>query len=140
MLSRRDKEWILKAIREEFKEALYREVTVSRAAKGPGDVDGKIEEIGSRSLLDLMVEFLPEVSKSLIGSEAASNQARNRSNEVLKQTDAMVGTLLSMKESTLVMARFALALKETGLLEQLEKALEIEYIDPKAIKDEANTG
>jgi hypothetical protein len=45
-----------------------------------------------------------------------------------------------MQDSVMTMARFATALKETGLLEQLEKALAVDYTGPKAIEDEADTG
>ena len=45
-----------------------------------------------------------------------------------------------MQASVMTMARFAVALKETGLLEQLEKVLEIEYTSPKVIENETDTG
>ena len=144
MLSKNDKVWVKQIIREEFYAALFREITISKMAKGPGDIEGKIET-NTINLLDILAQSLPQWEQSLRGSEEASNQARNRSNEVLDRVDAVVATLSSMQDSVMTMARFVLALKDTGLLEQLEKALDIECESleyrayPKAIENETDT-
>jgi hypothetical protein len=106
-------------------------------AKGPGDVEGKIET-DTMNLLDILAQSMPQWEQSLRESSEASNQARNRSNEVLGKVDILGETLSSMQDSVMTMARFAVVLQETGLLEQLEKALEIEYTGPKAIDHETN--
>jgi hypothetical protein len=138
-LKQKDKDWIKQTIGEEFKAALFREITISRMAKGPGDIEGKIET-DTINLLDILAQSLPQWEQSLRESSESSNQARNRSIETLGKINAVGETLVSMEESVMTMARFALVLKETGLLEQLEKVIEIEYKNPKAIEDEANTG
>lgn len=132
MLSRKDQNIIREMIREEFKAALFREITVKKVAKTPGEVDGKIET-STKNLLDQLVLDVPVWVQSLGLMES----------EVTKNTDAsnaLVNILSSMQDSIMTMARFALALKETGLLEQLEKVLEIEYINPKVIENETDTG
>jgi len=139
MLSKKDVERIRELIREEFRNALFREITIQRKARGPGEVDGKIET-STNNLLDALAMSVPHMEQAIVGAAAASEQSRNRSIESLSKIDSLGATLSSMEESVMVMARFAVSLKETGLLEQLEKALEIEYTGPKAIKDEANTG
>jgi hypothetical protein len=132
-LKEKDKEWIRGVIREEFFAALFREVTLQKKARGPGEVDGKIETT-TDNLLDVIARSLPYWEQAVNGAAEASEQSRNRSNEVLDRVQAMVDTFVSMENSVKVMARFAIALKETGLLEQMEQALSIEYKP-----DEANT-
>jgi hypothetical protein len=127
MLSKGDKEWILKAIREEFKEALFREITISRAVKTPGEVDGKIET-STQNLLDQLVMDLPVWVQSLGLMEG----------EVTKNTDAVNGVIAlvgSLQEPFMVMAKFVAALQEMGIMAMIEEELK-----PIEITDEANTG
>jgi len=138
MLSKGDKESIRKMIREEFKKALFREITIEKRAKSPGEVDGKIET-STENMLDMLVVSLPQWAQSMGLVEAAAVKSTDRSTEAINRLNAMVDVLSSMQDSVMTMARFAVALKETGLLEQLEKALVID-MDPKAIDHEASTG
>lgn len=127
MLSRNDKEWILNAIREEFKEALYREITIARKAKGPGEVDGKIET-STQNMLDQLVMDVPFWVQSLGLMEG----------EVTKNTDAVnrfVSLMGSLQESFVTMARFVVALQEMGVMSLIEEELK-----PIEITDETNTG
>lgn len=127
MLSAKDKEWILKAIRNEFKAALFREITIRRVAKTPGEVDGKIET-STQNLLDQLVMDLPVWVQSLGLMEG----------EVTKNTDAVnkfVGLMLNLQESLMTMAKFTIALQEMGVMDIIEEELK-----PIEITDETNTG
>jgi hypothetical protein len=127
MLTRKDKEWIQKAIREEFKAALFREITVRKAAKTPGEVDGKIET-STQNLLDQLVLDLPVWVQSLGLMEG----------EVTKNTDAVngfVGLMGSLQESFLTIAKFTIALQEMGVMDVIAEELK-----PIEITDETDTG
>ena len=134
MLSRNDKEFIREMIREEFKEALFREITIERKAKLPGEVDGRIEK-STGNLLDMLTISIPQWQQSMGLVEDAAVKSTDKSTEAIAKVNAMIEILSSMQDSVMIMARFAVVLKETGLLEQMEKALTIEYKP-----NEANTG
>jgi len=136
---------IREIIQEELKdwmETLMKyEVTGDYGAQGPGEIPGRIEK-KNLFVFDALMVYLPRIAAAMRGSQADAVTARNRAvetrNKVLElesKVDALGDTLLSMEGSVKTMARFALALKETGLLSQMEEALTIEY---KA--DETNTG
>jgi hypothetical protein len=135
-LSEDDKKWLVDTMRhlihEEFLSALFREITVQRAARGSGEVDGKIEK-STENVLDMLVRWLPFTEGALRGSQEDINKATNQMNKTSGKVDQLGETLISMQDSVETMARFAVALKETGFIE-------IEYKNPKAIEDEANTG
>lgn len=125
MLTRKDKEWILKAIREEFKAALFREITVMKKAKAPGEVDERIET-STKNLLDQLVMDLPVWVQSLGLMEG----------EVTKNTDAVnqfTGLMLNLQESLMTIAKFTIALQEMGIMDTIEEELK-----PLEITDEAN--
>jgi hypothetical protein len=140
MLSRKDKAEIQKMIQEEFKAALFREITVEKNNPNPmGDVPGR-RETSTANLLDMLVISVPRWVQSIAGAEAASNQARNRSNEALKRVGDLESTILAVADSIQIMARFAVALRDTGLLEQLESVSQIDHDDIRKIEHESNTG
>jgi hypothetical protein len=127
MLSKKDVKLIRELIREEFKEALFRTITIEKKAKGPGEVDGKIET-STQNLLDQLVMDLPVWVQSLGLMEG----------EVTKNTDAVNGVISlvgSLQESFMVMAKFVAALQEMGIMAMIEEELK-----PIEITDEANTG
>lgn len=129
MLSQKDKDWITKQIREEFKAALFREITVERHIPDrKGDVPGRIET-STANLLDMLVIDIPRLIQTMAGAEEASNQARNRAVEALKRVGDLEKTLLAITEPIRIMSRFAIALRESGLLDQLETINLIEYVD-----------
>ncbi|MHA2069532.1 MAG: hypothetical protein ACXABY_34650 [Candidatus Thorarchaeota archaeon] len=127
MLSEGDIQKIRELIQEEFKEALFREITIRRVARVPGEVDGKIDT-STQNLLDQLVMDLPVWVQSLGLMEG----------EVTKNTDAVNGVLTlmgSLQESFMTMARFVVALQEMGVMDIIEKELK-----PIEITDETNTG
>lgn len=127
MLSKNDVEKIRGLIQEEFRAALFREITIEKVAKTPGEVDGKIET-STQNLLDQLVLDLPVWVQSLGLMEG----------EVTKNTDAVNGFVAlmgSLQESLMTMAKFALALQEMGVMEIIEQELR-----PIEITHEADTG
>jgi len=129
MLSKKDKDWITKQIQKELKAALFREITVERNIPDKkGDVPGRIET-STANLLDMLVIDTPRLVQAIAGAEEASNQARNRSIAALKRIGDLEKAILAINKPIRIMARFAVALRESGLLDQLEKATLIEYID-----------
>ncbi len=127
MLSKGDKESIREMIREEFKEALFRKITIEKKATGPGEVDGNIET-STENMLDMLVVALPQWQQSMGLMEG----------EVTKNTDAVsriTGLLGSLQESFMVMAKFVVTLQEMGIMDTIEEELK-----PIEITDETNTG
>ncbi len=129
MLSAKDKEWIQKAIREEFKAALFREITVMKKAKAPGEVDERIET-STQNLLDQLVMDLPVWVQSLGLMEG----------EVTKNTDAVnqfTGLMLNLQESLMTIAKFTIALQEMGIMDTIEEELKpLEIADETSIVQE----
>lgn len=131
MLTKKDKEWIRQTIHEEFHDALFREITIVKRARKPDEPEA-IQETKTMNLLDLMGEYLPFMEAALRGVQADAVKARNRAIENNERIAALGKTMLSLESSIITMAKFAIALRDTGLLAQLERVVEtplLEIID-----------
>ncbi len=137
MLSRKDMDKIREMIQEEFTAALFREITVEKKIPdGKGDT-GRVEK-STANLLDMLVVSVPRFAQTVAGAEEAANQARNKSIEALDRVGDLETTILAITDSIKTMARFAVLLKETGLLEQLEQVTMIEHEDIRKIGHESS--
>ena len=126
MLTKKDKEWIVNAIREEFKRALFREITLKKKARGPGEVDGRVET-ATGNLLDELVRSIPYWEQVVNGVAAASEKSNNRSIEMLEKVNVLGEFFVSLEKPLMTIAKFSEAIESIGLLEQLEKVTSIEY-------------
>jgi hypothetical protein len=140
-LSEKDKDWISKTIEESIQKELKNwidsflkyEVTGDHGAQGPGEIPGRIEK-QNIFVFDALMVYLPRIAAAMRGSQADAVIAKNRAieaNNSVKSLEAEIkaqtNVILPISGSIKTIARFAVALKETGLLEQMEKALTIEY-------------
>jgi len=114
MLSKKDKEWIAETfqamIREEFRTALFREVTL---VKGPlsGDQEAR-QETMTENLLDVLTVFLPKAEGALRGLQEDCNKVNNRSLAV-NQAVEHIGKILMSNENTIkTLTEFAGAIRE----------------------------
>jgi len=130
-------EMVREIIQEELKDWIESfmkyEITGDFGAQGPGEIPGRVEK-QNLFVFDALMIYLPRIAAAMRGSQADSATAKNRAIEARnsvqqleQKVDALGQTLLSMEGSVNIMAKFAIALKQTGLLEQMEKALTIEY-------------
>lgn len=151
------KELVRKLIREEFVEALFREITVNKTARGPGEPE-KVIETTTKNVLDALVHWLPYTEGALRGTQEDVNKATNKMNKTFGNVNALRKTIGSLEKQVqllgqsfetiakpmITLTRFVVALKETGLLEQMEKALLIEHRTElvqltESVEDESNT-
>lgn len=114
MLTRKDKEWIRQMIREEFKEALYREVTIERNMEG-----GRLEK-SNENLLDVLASWIPKTEGALRGMQEDTDKANNKMIEGSAGIRAVADILISMETGVNQFLQVAQALSgkldESGLL------------------------
>ncbi|GAG19598.1 unnamed protein product, partial [marine sediment metagenome] len=98
------------------------EVTADKGAQGPGEIEGRIEKTNI-FVFDALMMYLPRIAAAMRGSQADAVVAKNKSIAATKAVGELGRTLIGMEESFRDVTRFALYLKKTGLLEQLEEAV-----------------
>ena len=126
MLSKSDKKWIKGAIQKELKDwiesFLKYEVTADKGAQGPGEVPGRIEKTNI-FVFDALMMYLPRIAGAMRASQADAVAAKNKAIEATKAVGALGEVLIGMEERFKDVVKFAVYLKKTGLLEQLEEAV-----------------
>ncbi len=122
MLSKTDREDIREIIREELKTALFTTITVERGPEKNGDPEKVVKE-EEWNVLHFLAAYLPQIQGALRGMQEDTNKANNRSIEGSGKFQALGELLIGLEESVTIMARFAQALNQSGLLENMEKPL-----------------
>ncbi len=129
-LSRKDKKWLSEEIKgivqRELKDwiesFLKYEVTAEKGAQAPGEVEGRIEK-ANLFVFDALVMYLPRIAAAMRASQADSVKAKNEVIKTKKQIEGIGKSLIDMEDSFKQVTKFAVYLKKTGLLDQLEEAV-----------------
>lgn len=121
---------IQKMIHMEFKEALYREITIEKAARKSGDVDGEIEK-SVENVLDMLVRWLPYTEGAVRGSQEDSNKAYDMSLKTLRESRQVAELLGAMQNPVLAITRFTGLLAQSGIMERLEEIATIDLEGPE---------
>jgi hypothetical protein len=132
-LSEDDRKWIRQAIREELFAALYREITIEKAARGSGEVDGEIEK-ATENVLDMLVRWLPFTEGALRGSQEDINKATGRMNEIADKVDKLGKAFVEIENPMIVLERFVGLLARTGIMDKLEDIAAIDVMGPETKK------
>jgi hypothetical protein len=126
MLTRKDKDWIRKVIREEFHEALFREITVEKCARKPGDVE-KHYETENLNVLDFLARYLPNIEGAIRGMQEDTDRAKNKSIDTNNLINAMSQILIGYEGSIKKLAQFIQVLDGNKfLLPQQDEPMVIE--------------
>ena len=88
MLTKNDKKWMKDTFNELITEALTVEVEMVQTRDSKTGLPLKTEKHVNKEIFlpDFWVEFLPFFEQSIVAMEKVTEQARNRSNSVLKET------------------------------------------------------
>lgn len=126
------KETLREIIREEVERVLTVEIQVLQVRDEDTGVPlaHPVHKTEKVFLPAFFVQHLKFHEGAYRGMQETVDRAKNNSAnaqevlaEMVEKVDTLGNTLLSMEESTKIIGRFALALRHTGLLEQMEKAL-----------------
>jgi len=121
MLSKKDREWV----EAKFKEYLFRTITVEKAARGPGEVDKRIEK-QNRYILDVLVEYLPYMEGAWRGVQEDVDKMKSRQMKLEEQVEKVGQLLTALENAITTMARFAVVMQRSGLLESMEHMVAID--------------
>jgi hypothetical protein len=126
MLSSKDKDWIRQAIREEFKEALFREITVEKCKRKPEDIE-KHYETEDVNVLDFLAKYLPYLEGAIRGMQEDTDKSRNRNIDTNNLINAMSQILIGYEGSIKKLAQFIQVLDGNKfLLPQQDESMVIE--------------
>jgi hypothetical protein len=101
MLSQKDKEWIRRAIQEEFKEALLCNITVEKAPRKPDDIE-KHYETEEINVLHFLARYLPFVEGSIRGIQEDANKTNNSISGLPEKLELISNILIDNKNVTLL--------------------------------------
>jgi hypothetical protein len=128
MLSQKDKEWIRKAIQEEFKEALlckaiqeeFKEallcnITVEKAPRKPDDIE-KHYETEEINVLHFLARYLPFVEGAIRGIQEDANKTNNSISGLPEKLELISNILIDNKDVTIKLAQFIKMLEDNKIL------------------------
>lgn len=119
MLSKKDKNWIKEAIREEFKEALLCEITVEKGPRKPEDLE-KHYETEKANVLHFLAKYLPYLEGAARGLQEDVNKTNNKIDGLmvdLPEKLKLVANILIDNEDTIVkLAQFVKMLENDQIL------------------------
>jgi hypothetical protein len=105
MLDTEDKKWIKKTIRKEFKEALFREITIQKGVRKPDDIETHYET-DNVNVLDFLAKYLPYIEAAVRGMQEDTDKSKNRSIETNSLVNAMSQILIGYEGSIKKLAQF----------------------------------
>ena len=125
MLSKSDKQWLEKTIREVVTEVLTVEVQMERFNKEKGMKEFKIEKL---FMPNAWVEYLPDHIGAIRGMQKDVNKSNNRALETKEIMRNMAGVILNLTESLRTIAEYSDNIKSLPKNVTPEK-LKLDYID-----------